>query len=73
MTVDSRVVCWVEQRAMRILKGLVRNLYCDLEMWNMSWILENESIQVSNSFYMNSLKLERSNKMAKVNLWSKEG
>ena len=54
-------VSWVESRAMRLLKSLVRGVYCNLEKWNMSWIFENESIQISNSLYMNSIKLERSN------------
>jgi len=54
---------WVEQRAMKLLKGLVvQSLYCNLATWNVSCIMENKLIQGLDPFYINLLELKRSNR-----------
>ena len=46
---------------MRLMKGLVRSLHCDLGKRETCRGFV-KSIQISNSFYLNSLQLERSNR-----------
>jgi len=57
---NTRGVTWVEQRAIRLLKDLVRVLYWILKHGTCRLFVENKSIQVLDSFYINSLKLKRS-------------